>query len=258
MTAVVRCVRHRRHERQRHTNDHRRAGGRATVSRLLSWTAISLGRRSLAGSSTLPGDDSGAGHASPPIRACSGRGLPCRSRHRERGELLPRLFTLTPPLARRGGVFSVALSLGSLPVGITNRLALWRPDFPHPAVPKNDRTQPSGRAPARASGRAYESQRTARQHSRSYRGSTATATANVASTSLRSMLHHDGRRPPRRSDAQRYEDGPRVCGCCHSARSKAPQRITSTSESTATKAQYAVDVLCALGALVPWRISRCR
>ena len=48
-----------------------------------------------------------------PIRSCSGRGLPCRSRCRSRGALLPHPFTLAAP--RRGGLLSVALSLGSPP-----------------------------------------------------------------------------------------------------------------------------------------------
>ena len=49
-----------------------------------------------------------------PIRSCSRWGLPCRRRYRQRGALLPHLFTLTAAL-RRGGMFSVALSLGSHP-----------------------------------------------------------------------------------------------------------------------------------------------
>ena len=44
------------------------------------------------------------------------------------GELLPRLFTLTSETG--GGVFSVALSLGSPPLGVTQHPALWSPDFP--------------------------------------------------------------------------------------------------------------------------------
>ena len=36
--------------------------------------------------------------------------------------------------ARLGGVFSVALSVGSRPLGVTQRLTLWSPDFPHAAA----------------------------------------------------------------------------------------------------------------------------
>ena len=45
------------------------------------------------------------------------------------GELLPRLFTLTLPIGE-GGMFSVALSLGLPPLGVTQHPALWSPDFP--------------------------------------------------------------------------------------------------------------------------------
>ena len=50
-----------------------------------------------------------------PIRFCFGWGFPCRSRCRERGALLPHLFTLAAPQpfrAKAGGFFSVALSFG--------------------------------------------------------------------------------------------------------------------------------------------------
>ena len=46
-----------------------------------------------------------------PIRSCSRWGLPCRRRYRLRGALLPHRFDLAAP--KRGGLISVALSLGS-------------------------------------------------------------------------------------------------------------------------------------------------
>jgi hypothetical protein len=56
-----------------------------------------------------------------PIRSCSRWGLPCRPRCRGRGALLPHRFTLAggsrSPCA--GGLFSVALSLGSPPPAIS-------------------------------------------------------------------------------------------------------------------------------------------
>ena len=52
-----------------------------------------------------------------------------------RGALLPHLFNLTARLRGVGGVFSVALSVGSRPPGITWHPALWSPDFP-PPVPE--------------------------------------------------------------------------------------------------------------------------
>jgi hypothetical protein len=45
----------------------------------------------------------------------------------KRGELLPRLFTLT----LSGGIFSVALSIASRRPGVTRHPALWCSDFPH-------------------------------------------------------------------------------------------------------------------------------
>ncbi len=79
-----------------------------------------------------------------PIWSCSRRGLPCHRRCRRRGALLPTPFHPYRPSAHDacsameqrlrapgfGGMFSVALSVGSRPPGVTWRLALWSPDFP--------------------------------------------------------------------------------------------------------------------------------
>ena len=68
-----------------------------------------------------------------PIRSCSRRGLPCRRCCQPRGALLPHHFTLTPPeKIRRGGVFSVALSVGSRRPGITRRLRPVEPGLSSP------------------------------------------------------------------------------------------------------------------------------
>ena len=73
-----------------------------------------------------------------PIWHCSRWGLPCRLRCRLRGGLLPHRFTFSP--AHRGSLFSVALSLGLPPPGVTRHRAFWSPDFPrhccrsHPAI----------------------------------------------------------------------------------------------------------------------------
>jgi len=64
-----------------------------------------------------------AGNFSSPIWSFSGRGFPCHLCHQRCGELLPRLFTLTPRV-NRGGIFSVALSFFSRRLGITQRPAL--------------------------------------------------------------------------------------------------------------------------------------
>ena len=64
-----------------------------------------------------------------PIWSCSRWGLPCRS------VLPPARCALTAPFhpyLRGGGIFSVALSVGSRPPGVTWHPALWSPDFPPP------------------------------------------------------------------------------------------------------------------------------
>jgi hypothetical protein len=76
-----------------------------------------------------------------PIRFCSRWGLPCRPCRQARGGLLPHPFTLTPPanrpdddrrpIGRRGGLLSVALSLGSPPPDVIRHRVSWSPDFPH-------------------------------------------------------------------------------------------------------------------------------
>ncbi len=78
--------------------------------------AIHLGRRLPGASSSQPGrrpEDRAFRKDAVPIRLCSRWGLPCRSRCRSRGGLLPHRFTLAR--ARAGGLISVALSLGSPP-----------------------------------------------------------------------------------------------------------------------------------------------
>ena len=61
-----------------------------------------------------------------PIWSCSRWGLPCHYRYRQRGALLPHLFTLTSAEAP-GGLFSVALSLGFPPPGVTRHLVFVEP-----------------------------------------------------------------------------------------------------------------------------------
>ncbi len=101
------------------------------ISRVLSTTTIHLGQPSPTASSDLPGSPLGTGGAPKrysPIWSCSRRGLPCR-------ELLPvARCALTAPFhpyqASPGGIFSVALSMGSHPPGVTWRLVRRSPDFP--------------------------------------------------------------------------------------------------------------------------------
>ena len=69
-------------------------------------------------------------HYRSPIWSCSGWGFPCHACYQSRGALLPHHFTLTCALRRIGGIFSVALSVGSRLPGVTWHPALWSPDFP--------------------------------------------------------------------------------------------------------------------------------
>src|SRR5690606_7998150 len=78
----------------------------------------------------LPISGSSAGHANGTLFGLAPSGVylatdccqPC-------GALLPHLFTLTGTCVLRR-LFSVALSVGSHPPGVTWRSALWSPDFP--------------------------------------------------------------------------------------------------------------------------------
>jgi hypothetical protein len=118
----------------------RRMRGSRPISRVLSWTAIHLGRTSplrLLRPTREPPRAAGCGAsaACSSIWSCSGWGLPCRR------VLPPARCALTapfhpcrPPQAGAasgvGGLFSVALSVGSRPPGVTWHPALWSPDFP--------------------------------------------------------------------------------------------------------------------------------
>jgi hypothetical protein len=108
-------------------------------------TTIPLGRRSPGASSDLPGRwgqtlglEVRRLRVKPravPIRSCSRWGLPCRRRCRRRGALLPHLFTLTAVNAtRRGGMFSVALSLGSRPPDVIRHRLSMEPGLSSPAT----------------------------------------------------------------------------------------------------------------------------
>nr|CAD6602983.1 hypothetical protein RKHAN_01262 [Rhizobium sp. Khangiran2] len=75
-----------------------------------------------------------------PIRSCSRWGLPCRPCRQRRGGLLPHPFTLTPPAlpldwerdSRRGGILSVALSLGSPPPDVIRHRVSVEPGLSSP------------------------------------------------------------------------------------------------------------------------------
>ena len=70
-----------------------------------------------------------------PIRSCSRWGLPCRRRYRRRGALLPHRFTLAAAnTTHRGGLFSVALSLGSHPPDVIRHRLSMEPGLSSPAT----------------------------------------------------------------------------------------------------------------------------
>jgi len=105
--------------------------GSRPVSRVLSWAIIHLGPPSPAASCDLPESAAGHGIAFLFGLAPGGVYLATECCHL-RGALLPHHFTLTGPILsnRTGGIFSVALSVGSRPPGVTWHPALWSPDFP--------------------------------------------------------------------------------------------------------------------------------
>jgi len=104
----------------------------SAISRVLSTTIIHLGQSSPTASSNLPGSPLGTGGADKPRTPLFGlapggvyRAANC---YQSRGALLPHHFTLTD--SEVGGIFSVALSMGSHPPGVTWRLVRRSPDFP--------------------------------------------------------------------------------------------------------------------------------
>ncbi len=97
-----------------------------SVRPLRDLAAIPLGCLLPGTSRDTPGARAENGPYAPPIRSCSGRGLPCRSCRQARGGLLPHPFTLTAASfdklrMSRGGLLSVALSLGSRRAAISRR-----------------------------------------------------------------------------------------------------------------------------------------
>src|SRR5262245_12807437 len=103
------------------------------ISRVLSWTAIHLGRGSLLASSSLPGSRADRTCGSLrllPYLALLRVGFSVPRTVTRRAVRSYRTFSPLPALARLGGMFSVALSMGSRPPGVTWHPVLWSPDFP--------------------------------------------------------------------------------------------------------------------------------
>jgi len=106
------------------------------ISRVQSWTVIHLGRASPRVSSDLPGSRAGrtlgVTSNAPLFGLAPGGVYPATS---VTGSAVRSYRTISPlPQSRgnRGGIFSVALSVGLRLPGVTWRLALWSPDFPLP------------------------------------------------------------------------------------------------------------------------------
>jgi len=95
---------------------------------------ICLGRRLPGASSDRYPRTGRAAVKRPPIWSCSGRGLPGRPVTRPPVGSYPTFSPLpdscSPEIAAAGRLFSVALSFGSPRLGVTQRPALWSPDFP--------------------------------------------------------------------------------------------------------------------------------
>ena len=108
----------------------------SAISRVLSTTIIHLGQPSPTASSNLPGSPLGTGGAdklrTPLFGLAPGGVYRAANCYQSRGALLPHLFTLTSdrPKTKAGGIFSVALSMGLHPPGVTWRLVRRSPDFP--------------------------------------------------------------------------------------------------------------------------------
>ena len=113
------------------------------ISRVLSWTVIHLEHASPRASSDLPGSHAGRMFEkldAPLFGLAPGGVYPATSV----AESAVRSYRTISPLPHRlekrpGGIFSVALSVGSRPPGVTWRLALWSPDFPPSAAGSGQR-----------------------------------------------------------------------------------------------------------------------
>ena len=120
-----------------------------SVPRVSGWMAIHLGRPLPDASRDRPGRQRGNAprrhrcRRTAPTWSCSWWGLPCRFRCRSRGALLPHPFTLTSRHrdAERGGLLSVALSLGSPPPDVIRHHISVEPGLSSPWFP---RERPSG------------------------------------------------------------------------------------------------------------------
>ena len=107
------------------------------ISRLLSRATIYLGPPLPAGSSTLPGDQTARAAPLSLFALAPGGVYPATPVTESAVRSYRTISTLPAALAGDvGGMFSVALSLGLLPVVVSHHPALRWPDFPRPHAPK--------------------------------------------------------------------------------------------------------------------------
>ena len=102
--------------------------GSRPVSRVLSWTVIPLGCASPRTSSNLPGNH--AGRMIVPLFGLAPGGVFPATSVARRAVRSYRTISPLPAPRGAGGIFSVALSVGSRLPGVTWHPALWSPDFP--------------------------------------------------------------------------------------------------------------------------------
>ena len=85
-----------------------------------------------------PGAWAEDGPCTPPIRSCSGRGLPCGPRRRSPGELLPHPFTLTADHRSVAVCFLWHFPSACAGWTLSTALSPWSPDFPPAGKPASD------------------------------------------------------------------------------------------------------------------------
>jgi len=109
-----------------------------SISRVLSWTIISLGWQLLTTSSRSTRESDGSEKTVMKtifslLDLAPGGVYLATTVTRDAGALLPHRFTLTCPPTKAGvigGLLSVALARSSQTVGVTHHRILWSPDFP--------------------------------------------------------------------------------------------------------------------------------
>ena len=101
-----------------------------------SWTDVAIGlkRPTRSATSLLGEDKDGQSLRRNLFGLAPGGGCQALMVTHQAGGLLPHRFTLTGGMVTTGGLFSVALSLGLPPVGVTDLPALRCPDFPLPST----------------------------------------------------------------------------------------------------------------------------